>query len=240
MKTATLDELVASDSVYVRWAVNPLQHLATWQLASGWASLVDGDEGPVLLTEGELNLLDYARLIAAAVELGQSPVFVNLPTTLAEKIAIERPHRWVWLWRETPLRSLPQGCEVVEPGAVDGELAKFLEAAAPDSSRKPGHPEVEFWVVHRNPAGDIDGCAGGSRWSTGLANIVSVAVATAARGRGIGSAVTQVAASEWFSRGESRVALGVRQSNAAALHVYRRLGFDHEIDYTSFRLADSK
>lgn len=234
MQTIDHSALSSSASRYVKWAANPLELLSAWQLEAGFAALVSDSQNSTLICEGQVSALEYARLVAFSTPHHLTQAI--LPTALATTLNVQRPHRWFWMLREEPLRSLPQGCEVIRDGSIDPQLRRFLQVAAPDSSREPGHPEIEFWVVHRSQSGEIDGCAAGSRWSTGLANLVSVATDPDSRGKGIGSAVTQVATSEWFAHGEVRVALGVRSTNLRALSVYRRVGFLEEHDFTTFSL----
>ena len=117
------------------------------------------------------------------------------------------------------------------------EIERFLQLNSPEASAGPSDPEMVFWVLHRNGAGEVDAVAGGKRWQSGTPAIVSVAVGLDSRRQGLGEAVTQVAASEWFARGASAVHLGVRGSNTGAQALYRKIGFDLLLDFTSIRLS---
>lgn len=227
-------QLTAPD--YSKAVAHPLEFIAAWGLQSATAVLLQASEHPWLLIEGEPTRLEYVQVLSACAALGHPDPEVAIPTKLARDLSLTEAERWFWLWRDEPLRSLPQGCEVIAPGEADAEIARFLQRAAPQSSTHPGHVELSFWVVNRSVEGEIAACAGGRQWRSGEAAVVSVAVAPDQRRQGLGSAVTQVAVSEWFARGARRVGLGVSGSNLGALAMYRAMGFERELDFTSFSL----
>lgn len=233
----TWEQLLEVAPPYTRAVAHPLEFLGGWQLAQATATLFDTGQTPWLLIEGQAQPLEYVQLIAELATAGRTHLRLAIPTSLANQISVAGGERWLWMWREEPLRSLPQGCEIVPAGVLDQELTRFLQLSSPGASTLPGHPEIEFWVVHRAADGSIDACAAGKKWRSGEAVIVSVAVAADARRQGLGTAVTQVATSEWFSKGASRVGLGVNGGNLGAQALYRKLGFTTEIDFTSFELA---
>lgn len=63
---------------------------------------------------------------------------------------------------------------------------------------------------------------------TESARLYALAVDPAARGRGLGEALLRRAMDEAANRGAARVSLEVRADNAAAIALYRRLGFGGE------------
>ena len=63
---------------------------------------------------------------------------------------------------------------------------------------------------------------------TANARILSIAVAPAARGRGIASQLMKVALDYFKSQGVPRVRLEVRPDNEAAIRVYKKLGFTQD------------
>lgn len=228
------------DLPYISAAVPRETLLAAWQLPAGVAALADTGDHNWLVIEGEVTRMEYVRLLSSCAELGRPAHTAAIPTELAEQLQLSDARRWLWMWREDGLRSLPLGCSVVAPGADDSELSHFLAQAAPDASVLPGDPEIGFWVEHRNTDGELDAVAAGVTWNSGAAVIASVAVAANRRRQGFGSCVTQVAASEHFQRGARRVCLGVRGTNIAAQEMYRSIGFDHDCDFTSVRLIDKE
>lgn len=232
------DELNQQYLPYITAAVPAPTLVAAWQLGAGFAALADTGEHNWLVVEGDASRLEYVRLLSAAAEIGSPVHTAAIPTELAEQLQVPGARRWFWMWREQKLRSLPMGCEVVEGNDYDQELSRFLQVSAADASVQPGDPELNFWVLHRNPEGELDAVAGGVTWNSGAAVVVSVAVLPASRRQGLGRAVTLVATSEHFARGANRVSLGVRGSNIPAQELYRSIGFDCERDFTSIRLAD--
>jgi ribosomal-protein-alanine N-acetyltransferase len=58
-----------------------------------------------------------------------------------------------------------------------------------------------------------------------IARLYSIAVADAARGRGLGEALLEAAERAARSRGCRRMRLEVRQDNSAAIRLYERLGY---------------
>lgn len=238
MRRLAASEFNDFDLPYISAAVPRETLLAAWQLPAGFAALADTGDHNWLVIEGTATRLEYVRLLSSCAELGRPAHTAAIPTELAEQLQLPDSRRWLWMWREDGLRSLPLGCSVVAPGAEDAELTRFLAHAAPDATVTPGDPEIGFWVVHRSAEGEINAVAAGVTWNSGAAVIASVAVGPNQRRQGFGSCVTQVAASEHFLRGARRVCLGVRGTNIAAQEMYRTIGFDQDCDFTSVRLID--
>jgi ribosomal protein S18 acetylase RimI-like enzyme len=84
-------------------------------------------------------------------------------------------------------------------------------------------------AVALNIVAELDGQAVGMVSASlpidGTAEVISMWVAPPARGRGVGDALIEAALSWAGQRGACRVALDVRQANAAAVALYRRHGF---------------
>ena len=70
----------------------------------------------------------------------------------------------------------------------------------------------------------LGGC--GVLMIAGEGNITNVAIAPEARNRGIGTAMLQHLMAEGNQEGLTAYTLEVRVSNAAAIHVYEKLGFE--------------
>ena len=224
---------------YVRAAVPVESFLMGWALADGSAVLVDSGKDIELLIEGQATPLEYARLLAHATEAGYPVNTVTLPSSLAELITVPEPREWYWLMRTRPfpVAPVPTHTRVVTTHDFDAEITRFLQRSAADAAVMPGNPEINFWVLSRAVSGELQAVAAGTTWSSGARVIHSVAVATEARRQGLGSLVTVLAGQQHFADGAVSVSLGVRGSNAHALAMYRKLGFDAEIHFVSSRLS---
>jgi ribosomal protein S18 acetylase RimI-like enzyme len=72
------------------------------------------------------------------------------------------------------------------------------------------------------------------RKNTHVARLYSVAVADAARGRGVGEALLRAGEHAALARGCTRLRLEVRQDNAGAIRLYERLGYRRFGAYPDF------
>jgi len=72
------------------------------------------------------------------------------------------------------------------------------------------------------------------RSNSDIARLYSIAVADAARGRGIGEALVGAVERAARARGSRRLRLEVRQDNAAAVRLYERLGYRRFGAYAGF------
>ena len=187
-----------------------------------------------LTAAGEVQLLDYAKILNESAKLGHVVTMVSLPKAVAQKMKFEDPRDVVWMRRTHPFppKSVSPNVEIVTDGSADSEIQRLLQLSAPDSSVWPGNPEIMFWTVVRKSEKEIVGAAAGVKWQTGANVVSSVAVAESARRKGFGSLVTSVTAQELFARGAETVNLGVRATNRGALAMYTALGFDDQYEFT--------
>jgi ribosomal protein S18 acetylase RimI-like enzyme len=72
------------------------------------------------------------------------------------------------------------------------------------------------------------------RRNSRVARLYSIAVAHAARGRGLGEALLSAAERTALARGCQRLRLEVRQDNAGAIRLYERLGYRRFGAYSGF------
>lgn len=182
---------------------------------------------------------DPARAMAA--KLGLAPV--------RELLQLRRS------LRDVPDPSIPAGVRIRSYAgpADDAELLRVNNAAFSWHPEQGGWTAAEFHERRRAPWFDPQGLflafddppVGdrllGFHWTKvhldvpGLGEVYIVGVDPAARGRGLGEALTAVGIS-WLARrladaAEPTVLLYVESDNAAALHTYRRLGFTvHSVD----------
>lgn len=122
--------------------------------------------------------------------------------------------------------------------AVDSRLVEALDRLLPQLSSAPPPTEAELAAIVADPgttllvAEEADGAIVGCltlhcfRIPTGLrALIEDVVVDSAARGRGIGAALTVAALERAYAVGARSVELTSRPSREAANRLYQRLGF---------------
>lgn len=86
--------------------------------------------------------------------------------------------------------------------------------------------EDAAYYVAESDGGIVGGC--GVLLIAGEGNITNVAVAESARNNGIGTRLLQYMMEEGYRNGLTAFTLEVRVSNAAAIHVYEKLGFRSE------------
>jgi len=120
-----------------------------------------------------------------------------------------RPLRW---WDLDAVLSLEQ--ELFGPSAWTAETF-WSELAQPS----------RWYVAARDGAGGLLGYAGLMVTGTD-GDVQTLAVAPAARGRGVGARLLRALLDEASARGATSVLLEVRADNAPALALYRRHGFE--------------
>ncbi|NAS20180.1 GNAT family N-acetyltransferase [Herbidospora sp. NEAU-GS84] len=108
-------------------------------------------------------------------------------------------------------------------GAED-EVSAVLAVANPDAYARPGMPGVTRWAGVRDDAGRLV-AVGADAWSAPRVGFVGgVATLPEARGSGLAGAICRFLTADLLDR-HGRVSLMVDDVNAAALAVYRRLGY---------------
>nr|WP_062340195.1 GNAT family N-acetyltransferase [Herbidospora sakaeratensis] len=109
------------------------------------------------------------------------------------------------------------------PGDVE-EVARVLAVANPDAYARPGMPGVFRWAGIRDEGGRLV-AVGADAWSAPTVGFVGgVATLPQARGSGLAGAICRFLTAALLER-HGRVSLMVDDVNAAALAVYRRLGY---------------
>lgn len=214
--------------------ITPQIFLHGWVTDSAVFCLVKLEDHIWLTAAGDVQLLDYAKVLNEAASMGQVVTMVSLPTAIAQKLNFADPREVVWMRRTNPFppKSVSPNVEIVTDDSANNEIQRLLQLSAPDSSVWPGNAEILFWTVARNSEKEIVGAAAGVKWQTGAFVVSSVAVAESARRQGIGSLVTQTTAQELFARGAETVNLGVRATNRGALAMYQAIGFDDQYEFT--------
>jgi GNAT superfamily N-acetyltransferase len=142
---------------------------------------------------------------------------------------------WDFRWRVEPPAVQP-GEELVVPVA-DDQVDALLQLASPKASAQPGDVRVHRWVGI--PAGEpapgarLLACAADTSGATAVGHLSSIAVDPAARGRGLGRAVTAALTRLLFAAGCDLVTLGMYADNAAGRALYDALEFSGGHLFTS-------
>lgn len=120
--------------------------------------------------------------------------------------------------------------------ALDGDrdgaaVGACLDAANPTTHARPGAADDAAWCGVRDDADGLRGVVGVA-WRAGPApdgprtvHLHGLGVTPAARGRGLGAALTTAAARHALTAGAPWVGLGMYADNHAARRVYARVGF---------------
>ncbi len=117
--------------------------------------------------------------------------------------------------------------------ASDAEVAALLAVANPGASAQPGDGKVRGWLGVPGEDGSLLACAADTTAAPPVGHLSSVAVHPAARGRGLGRAVTAALARSQFAGGCELVTLGHYADNAAGRALYDALGFSADHRFTS-------
>lgn len=148
-------------------------------------------------------------------------------------VELEGAVEWDFRWLAGPPPRQP-GEQLVTPDPDEAAVGALLDAGA---SALPGDPAVRRWYGIPDADGSLRACAADTSAATGVGHLSSIAVDVAARGRGLGKAVTAAAARALFDQGCDVVTLGSYTANLAATALYDALGFAADHAFTSGRLV---
>ena len=138
---------------------------------------------------------------------------------------------WDFRWLDAPPPVQPGEDRVVEVDDVDA-LKALLTRSSPTASAEPGDVRVRQWVGVHGPDGLL-ACAGDTSATPGVGHLSSIAVDPAARGQGLGRAVTAALTRRLLAGGADLVTLGMYADNVAGRALYDALGFRDEHAFTS-------
>jgi ribosomal protein S18 acetylase RimI-like enzyme len=137
--------------------------------------------------------------------------------------------RWHWMLTETA--PAPAVCEVEEV-SQSADLNRLLDQANDGSYARPGAPGIECWLGVRRE-GLLLGAGALMRLPSSAGHVRGIAVLEQARRQGIGTAVSAELTRRGLANGSPVCTLGVYTHNAAAIAMYRRLGYDVVHTFTS-------
>ena len=138
---------------------------------------------------------------------------------------------WDFRWLPAPPPVQP-GEDLVTVESDEAAVKALLTAASPKASAQPGDVAVRRWLGIRD--GDVLlACAADTSSATGVGHMSSIAVDPAARGRGLGRAVTAALSRRLFDDGCDVVTLGMYADNVAGRALYDALGYRDEHRFTS-------
>lgn len=137
---------------------------------------------------------------------------------------------WDFRWTASPPPAQPgeEGVVGVDDAAA---LATLLQVSSPTASALPGDGDVRRWVGVPDGAGGLLACAADTTSSPSVGHLKSIAVHPAARGQGLGRAVTAALTRQLLAGGCQVVTLGMYATNTAGRALYDALGFhdDHRV-----------
>lgn len=203
--------------------------------ATAWVGVDPHEEAAYLSAKGSPEAV--AALLADVVE--------ELPPTQRVTLPRGTPARlpaWVgldgtdWDFRWLAAPPPPQRGEDRVVDLDEQGIAAFLAAASPTASALPGSERVNGWVGVRAADGALLACAADTSMTPAIGHLSSIAVSPAARGQGLGSAVTAALTRRFFTAGAEIVTLGMYADNTAGRALYDRLGFADDHRFTSGRL----
>ena len=226
--------LASGGDLYVRDHVAPAAVRSVWS-APGWWAVEHGpgsyfEHGALLLGAAPGRPVDAVLADPAGLQ-GLCRILRPAELTVPYELA-GRPHLatvgdgWTWLSATRRPADVPGTAGVEydpDPAAVDA----LLDSANPDAFVRPGHPWALGWAGVPGPGGRLLACGAWSRHAPGVPHLAAITVDEAARGRGLGAALT-VAVTRMLLRRHHAVTLAAWGDNQTALRLYRRIGFGAE------------
>ncbi len=260
--TTTLSEAelraLAGDDPFVRGSLRKGRRIAAgWSGygALGWLGIeADGRLGYLSVLgppDGAARLVAEAVAAVEASDPAPEAVEAHYPAPAAIRVTIPRgaaaylpgrleltdPTDWDFRWTQVAPPQQP-GEEQAGWAVDDASVATLLAAEHPDSSTQVGDSGVRRWAAIATDASGavLAGIAADTSGVGGVGHMSGVTVRAHLRGRGYGRALCA-----WLTRqllaDHDTVTLGVYSHNAAARHLYDRLGYRGEHQCTSGRLV---
>lgn len=205
-----------------------------------------GMPGVSLFGRGDGAAVDRAAVLVA----GQHELvrWMSVPRTsqpsraVLDALGLVPFSRWDWLCADTAPPRVPGEDQVrrLDPVLDADAIRACLQESNPQTSADPLAPgEVGWWGVDdgANLVGVVGVAARGATDGRASWHLHGLGVRPAARGAGIGSALTAVATRAGLDDGAAWVSLGIYADNATARRLYHRLGYRTEVELSSFAPA---
>lgn len=201
-----------------------------------------GDDTSEVLSSAAAALLEdlvtaapFAGWVEAARAKGATGV--SLPRTLEHLGGLlgAEGGRWEWMWSTTPPEGEAAGLGELAVDARD-ELLAFLAEHNPGTDGQPFARPGQRWIGARDTDGSLLGTGCCEVEHSGAPVLAGITVAPAARGRGLGRAITAeltrgaIATHGWST-------LGMYSHNDIARGIYLGLGYRLGARWTSGRLV---
>ncbi len=136
-----------------------------------------------------------------------------------------------------PVQAAEARLFVMDDPALIPEVQGFLDRVNPHHSVRADYELVDLWVGARDEAsGALVAVGALTQRISGVAYLASIATDPAARGQGLGSAVTAALTRAVFERGERLCTLAHYHPNDSAQRVYLRLGYHTTHQFASGRI----
>lgn len=135
------------------------------------------------------------------------------------ELRVLNPDDWP-AWRAVRLAALAEG-----PDAFSATLASWQGAGDTAERWRARLVDVPYNVIASVNGHDTGQVSGVAPDPSGRAELISLWVAPAVRGQGVGDALVTAVAAWAKTQGASRLLLDVRSANQPAIALYRRLGF---------------
>ena len=207
------------------------------EAAVAW--LGEGPWGPVACALGDPDHAARLFIDLAARDRLAGMRWLHLPRVdgraLTPHLRLTHQDDWDFRWALTPPPPVA-GEERVVPldGGHDDAINAVLEDAHPSTTTRPKDTRVRAWY------GIFDGdrlvACGADRSRGEVGFLAAITVASAYQGRRLGAALTAAMTRRLF-RAYGVVALGVMSDNAAAIGLYRRLGFTGSLARSSVAIS---
>lgn len=217
------------DDALLRIEADPAVLHGAWTVEGGYAfASVDSYGGdPCWLNVVAEPSVAPVLVEAALADLGEQCCGLTVPRSvdLAPWVQTDQPGLWDLMRCDEAPATQPaedRVCVLEDLPAVQA----FLDRVNPHHSVRAEHPEVERWMGVADAAtGELLALGAFTRRASGVGYLASIATDAAARGQGLGAAVTAALTRHAFASGDALCTLAHYHPNEPARRVYQRLGY---------------
>lgn len=232
------------DDPFVRWQLDPALVRRSFRYRGGVVVEHSHDRfgnpvsAPALLCLGKPDDL-HPLLASVAESLDATPGRVTVEAHAVDALPPGWEYHgfrtWDFMWSDTVPPPYP-GEGALEVLRDRDEIDALLDRANPGTHGRPGDPGSRLWLGARDGTGRLLAVGGLFALGSGTPNLRGISTLTAARGHGLGSAISARLARHGLATMAPVVTLGVYTDNLVAIAVYERLGFRHGHTFVSGEL----